>query len=251
MGEFVDPEMRTGKRFGVLLCAPDQDYVKKRYGGYFSLFANMLGEPGESWDLFRVVDGQFPAMEDLCKYAGFVVTGSRHDAHGNDVWILKLCHLLQTLHTMAIKVLGICFGHQVLCRALGGKTGRAPAGWDIGLRKITVFDKLSTRYSGLEIPSMIGIIECHQDKVQKVPLGAEILASSGKTDIEMFSLGDNILGIQGHPEYTADILFILMEGLMDKNLIEEKMSDEAKTSLQNNEPDAEIWQKICKLFLKT
>jgi len=68
--------------------------------------------------------------------------------------------------------------------------------------------------------------------------------------VEMFSLGDNILGIQGHPEYTADILFNLMDRLMDKNLIGEKMSDEAKKSLQNNEPDAEIWQKICKRFLK-
>jgi len=251
MGEFVDPEMRVGKRFGVLLCAPDPEYVKKRHGGYFTLFANMLSEPGESWDLFRVVDGQFPAMEDLCKYDGFVVTGSRHDAHGNDVWILKLCHLLQALNTLAIKVLGICFGHQVLCRALGGKTGRALGGWDIGLRKVTVFDKLSARYSGLEIPSMISIIECHQDKVYKVPFGAEILASSVKTDIEMFSLGDNILGIQGHPEYTSDILFYLMDCLMDKNLIEEKMSDEAKASLENNQPDAEIWQKICKLFLRT
>lgn len=249
--EFVDPEVRMGKKFGVLLCAPDQAYVKKRYGGYFTLFASMLSEPGESWDLFRVVDGQFPAMEDLCKYDGFVVTGSRHDAHGNDVWILKLCHLLQTLNTMGIKVLGICFGHQVLCRALGGKTGRASLGWDIGLTKITVFDNLLTRYSGLEIPSTIGIIECHQDKVYKVPLGAEILASSGKTDIEMFSLGDNILGIQGHPEYTSDILFNLIDVLIDKNLIKEKKSEEAKTSLQNNQPDAEIWHKICKLFLKT
>lgn len=250
MGEFLNPELRMGKRFGVLLCAPDQDYVKKRYGGYFSLFANMLREPGESWDSFRVIDGQFPAMEDLCKYDGFVVTGSRYDAHGNDVWILKLCHFLQTLNTMAIKVLGVCFGHQVLCRALGGKTGRANVGWDIGLRKIKVLDKLSAKYSGLEIPSVISIIECHQDEVYKVPLGAEILASSGKTNVEMFSLGDNILGIQGHPEYTADILFNLVDGLIDKNLIGEKMSDEANKSLQNSKPDAEIWQIICKRFLK-
>jgi GMP synthase-like glutamine amidotransferase len=248
-----------GKRFGVLLCAPDQGYLQKRYGGYFTLFANMLSEPGETWDLFRVVDGQFPATEDLCKYHGFVVTGSRYDAHGNDVWILKLCHLLQTLNTMGTKILGICFGHQVLCRALGGNIGRASVGWDIGLRKITVCDKLSAKYSGLEIPSMISIIECHQDNVYKVPSGAEILASSGKTNIEMFSLGDNILGIQGHPEYTIDILFHLIDGILDKNLTEvrvflnfhQKMNDDARASLPNNQPDRDIWQKICKLFLKT
>lgn len=252
------------KRFGVLLCARDQGYLKNRYGGYFTLFANMLSEPDETWDLFKVVEDQFPAMEDLCKYHGFVVTGSCYDAHGNDPWILKLCHLLQTLNTMRIKILGICFGHQVLCRALGGKIGRALVGWDIGLRKITVFDKLSAKYSGFQIPSMISIVECHQDTVYNVPEGAEILASSAKTNIEMFSLGDNILGIQGHPEYTTDILFNLVNGILDKNLIEvrvflnfhAKMSDDAKAASssqhdQDDQSDREIWQKICKLFLKS
>jgi GMP synthase-like glutamine amidotransferase len=251
MWEFIRLEMRVGKRFGVLLCAPDQEYVKKKYGGYFSLYANFLSEAGEKWDFFRVVDGQFPDMDDLYKYDGFVITGSRYDAHGNDVWILKLCHLLQTINTMGIKILGICFGHQILCRALGGNSGRALVGWDLGLRKITVFDNLLAKYSSLKIPSMMSIIECHQDKVYEVPFGAEILASSLKTDIEMFSLGDNILGIQGHPEYTSDILFILMDILLDKNLISEKMSDEARASFRNSVSDSNIWQKICKLFLKS
>lgn len=242
--------MTMGKRFGVLLCTPDRHYVKKKYGGYFGLYKNFLSEAGETWDFFRVVDGQFPDMEDLYKYDGFVITGSRYDAFGSDVWILKLCLLLQTLKAMGIKLLGICFGHQILCRALGGTIGRNSAGWDLGSRKIIVSDKLLAKYSGLKIPSMISIIECHQDKVYAVPLGAEILASSLKTEIEMFSLGDNVLGIQGHPEYTSGILFSLMDGLLNKNLIPKKMSDEAKASLRKSQPDSKLWQKICKSFLK-
>lgn len=197
--------------------------------------------------MFRVVDHQFPATEDLCNYHGFVVTGSRYDAHGNDLWILKLCNLLQTLYAMDIKVLGICFGHQVLCRALGGKIGRSLAGWDIGVRKIRVSDKLSAKYPGFKIPSVISIIECHQDKVYRAPLGAEIVGSSVKTNIEMFCVGDNIMGIQGHPEYTTDILFHLVDGILDKNLAEEKMNED---TLQKKQPDRDIWQKICKSFLK-
>lgn len=240
------------KRFGVLLCAPDEGYLKKRYGGYFTLFANMLSEPEETWDLFNVVDHQFPATEDLCNYHGFVVTGSRYDAHGNDAWILKLCNLLQTLYTMGIKVLGICFGHQVLCRALGGKIGRNLGGWDIGLRKIRVSDKLSAKHPGLNIPSVISIIECHQDKVYKVPVGAEVVGSSVKTNIEMFSLGDNIMGIQGHPEYTTDILFHLVDSILDKNLTEVRvfLNFQEKTK-DDAQPDRDIWQKICKTFLKS
>lgn len=101
------------KRYALLLAARDSEYVKKAYGGYFNVFVAAFGEEGERWDLFSVVDGDFPEIDELDKYDGFVVSGSPYDAYGNDYWILKLCFLLQTLDSMGKKILGICFGHQV------------------------------------------------------------------------------------------------------------------------------------------
>ena len=101
------------RRYALLLAARDSEYVKKMYGGYFNVFVEAFGEEGEKWDLFRVVEGEFPNMDDLQNYDGFVVSGSPHDAYANDLWILELCFLLQTLDSMQKKVLGICFGHQV------------------------------------------------------------------------------------------------------------------------------------------
>lgn len=101
------------KRYALLLAARDSDYVKKLYGGYFNVFVDALGEEGERWDLFRVVEGDFPDMNELENYEAFVVSGSPYDAYGDDNWILQLCFLLQTLVSMQKKVLGICFGHQV------------------------------------------------------------------------------------------------------------------------------------------
>ena len=101
------------KRFALLLAARDSEYVKKMYGGYFNVFVEAFREEGERWDLFRVVEGEFPDMNDLDKYDGFVVSGSPYDAYGNESWIIKLCSLLQILDSMTKKVLGICFGHQV------------------------------------------------------------------------------------------------------------------------------------------
>lgn len=104
--------MKVG-RYAVLLAARDSEYVERVYGGYFNVFIAAFGEEGERWDLFRVVDDEFPDMSELYKYDGFVISGSPYDAYGNDYWILKLCFLLQTLDAMEKKVLGICFGHQV------------------------------------------------------------------------------------------------------------------------------------------
>ncbi|XWS39796.1 hypothetical protein CRYUN_Cryun18bG0085200 [Craigia yunnanensis] len=105
--------MGGGKRFAVLLCAEDSDYVKKRYGVYYWVFVEMLAEEGETWDVFRVANGEFPDDEEISDFYGFVITGSCNDAHGKDVWICRLIALLNKLDSLKKKVLGICFGHQV------------------------------------------------------------------------------------------------------------------------------------------
>ncbi|GAB2218233.1 hypothetical protein Droror1_Dr00001452 [Drosera rotundifolia] len=242
------------KRFALLLAAKDSEYVKKVYGGYFNVFVGAFGDPGERWDLYRVVEGDFPDLDHLDDYDGFVVSGSPYDAYGNDYWILQLCLLLQTLDAMHKKVLGICFGHQVLCRALGGKVGKALSGWDIGLREITLVKELLPANILLEdadeIPHSLSLIECHQDEVWEVPTGAEVIAFSDKTGTEMFIISDHILGIQGHPEYTKDILYNLIDRLVTNNSIELSFAEEAKLSLENSEPDCKYWECICKSFLK-
>ncbi|XP_039066383.1 gamma-glutamyl peptidase 3-like [Hibiscus syriacus] len=238
------------RRYALLLAARDSDYVKKTYGGYFNVFVAAFGEEGERWDLFRVIDGEFPAMNELYKYDGFVISGSPHDAYGNDQWILKLCFLVQTLDAMEKKVLGICFGHQVLCRSLGGKVGRAPGGWDIGLRKVEIAKDLLVHMEEIEeIPSSLSIIECHQDEIYEVPMGADVIAFSEKTGVEMFGIGQHILGIQGHPEYTKDILFNLVDRLLNDNSIKREFAEKAKLGLERAEPDRKRWGKICRNFL--
>lgn len=106
-------DLMEEKRYALFLAAKDSDYVLKVYGGYFNVFVAAFGEEGERWDLFRVVEGDFPDFNELHKYDGFVISGSPYDAYGNDNWIVKLCFMLQTLDAMQKKVLGICFGHQV------------------------------------------------------------------------------------------------------------------------------------------
>ncbi|XP_068331930.1 gamma-glutamyl peptidase 5-like [Pyrus communis] len=239
--------------YALLLAARDSDYVKKVYGGYFNVFVAAFGEEGERWDLYRVVEGEFPGMDDLQSYDGFVVSGSPYNAYGNDYWIMKLCFLLQTLDAMEKKVLGICFGHQVLCRALGGKVGKAYTGWDIGLRKVKIVKDLAP-FSFLnyldDMPPALSIIECHQDEVWEVPSGAEVIAYSDKTGVEMFTIGGHVLGIQGHPEYCKDILLNLIDRLFNSNCIEKGFAENARSVLQLVEPDRKCWEKICKTFLK-
>ncbi|KAF5731903.1 putative glutamine amidotransferase [Tripterygium wilfordii] len=241
--------MATGKRFAVLLCADDSDYVKKMYGGYFGVFWKMLAEEGERWDVFRVASGEFPSDEEVEAFDGFVITGSCNDAHGNDVWICRLLALLKRLDFMKKKVLGICFGHQILGRALGGKVGRNVSGWDIGVTTVHLSSS-SKIFSSLKVPALVTVIECHRDEIWELPQKAEVIGWSDKTGVEMFMYGDHFMGIQGHPEYTTDILLHLIDRLLKRNDIMESFAEEAKKNVEAQEPNREAWKKLCVSFLK-
>ncbi|GFQ06867.1 hypothetical protein PHJA_002830700 [Phtheirospermum japonicum] len=72
------------------------------------------------------------------------------------------------------------------------------------------------------MPASISIIECHRDEVCELPPKAEILAWSNKIRIEMFTYGDHVMGIQGHPEYNKDIVLHLIDRLFNRNIIKVK-----------------------------
>ncbi|KAF0906084.1 hypothetical protein E2562_009091 [Oryza meyeriana var. granulata] len=243
-----------GRRYALLLALNDSEYARKVHGGYGNVFVSALGgDGGERWDCFRVIDGEFPAAEELGGYDGFVVSGSPHDAYGDERWILRLCSLLRKLHAMNKRLLGICFGHQVLCRALGGRVGKARGGWDIGVKKVTfVPDFKGFRLFGdlQELPQSASIIEVHQDEAWEVPPMGRVLAYSDKTRVEMFAVGDNVLGIQGHPEYTIDILHNLIDRLVNDHTITSSVGEEARRTAEAGELDRGFWTRLCKSFLK-
>ncbi|KAI3847261.1 hypothetical protein MKX03_023936 [Papaver bracteatum] len=235
-------------RYGVLLCAQDSEFVKKKYGGYFGVFVSLLREEGETWDKFEVCNCEFPKDEELELYDGFVITGSASDAHGNDVWIIQLLNLLKKLVSLEKRLLGICFGHQILSRALGGKTGRA-AGWDVGIIDINLSASASLCNS-LKIPTTLSLIEFHRDEVTELPPSAKVLAWSTNTGIEMFISGDHIMGILGHPEYTKDILLNLLDRALKEKIIQDSHAEKARASVEATEPGREAWMKLCRSFLK-
>lgn len=239
-------------RFAVLLTGHASPFCLAKYGGYGHMLVELLREPGETWDILPLVDGLQPTPQHLDTYHGFVVTGSKHDAHGNDPWILNLCSILRDLHLKRKKVLGICFGHQILSRALGGKTGRATVGWELGEREVQLcVEAFSRKPYGRDLPPMLRVIESHQDQVLEIPPDAELLGSSDKTPIEIFGIGDHILGIQGHPEFEVDVIMDIINSRLNLGILTEEVASLSKASITQVNPDRQLWQKICKDFLRT
>ncbi|KAI5070925.1 hypothetical protein GOP47_0013176 [Adiantum capillus-veneris] len=243
----------TGKSrmYAILVAGHATDYLRKLYGGLAGLFEQLLSDLEETWHIFRVVDGEFPSDENVRNYEGFVITGSRYDAHSNEPWVLQLCKLVQKLHFEKIKLLGICFGHQVIARALGGQTGRSEHGWEVGLRRVSVMNAFYNKlYAEASFPSSPVILEIHQDQVLELPPNGELLASTEKTSIWMYAVEDHILCIQGHPEFTEDIAMNILYVCLNENLMPEEVVSGARQSFIEAKADHEAFKQLCKAFLK-
>ncbi|KAJ4868104.1 Class I glutamine amidotransferase-like superfamily protein [Raphanus sativus] len=240
------------KKFALFLATPDSEFVKKEYGGYHNVFVSTFGDEGEHWDSFRVVEGEFPDEKDLEKYDGFVISGSSHDSFENDPWILKLCEIVKKLDEMKKKILGICFGHQIIARVRGGTVGRARKGPELKLTDITlVKDAIKPgSFFGNEIPDTIAILKLHQDEVLVLPESAKVLAYSENYEVEMFSIEDHLFCIQGHPEYNREILHEIVDRVLGLGFIKQDFADAAKASMENRGADRKLLETICKNFLK-
>lgn len=137
-----------------------------------------------------------------------ILTGSARDAHSMEPAVIQLCGTLRELSAAGKAILGICFGHQVLARALGGEVGRHPAGWEVGSVRITLTPE------GLACPVLMDlglepeVLQSHQDAVLSLPPGAVRLAGNAHTPVQAFQScpGGRQFGVQFHPEFTPERL---------------------------------------------
>ncbi|GAQ87834.1 Predicted glutamine synthetase [Klebsormidium nitens] len=237
-------------RYAIFITGHASPYTEEKYGGYGQLLETLLREPGEEWERFVVLEGKFPTAEQLAKFDGFVLTGSRHDAHAGEPWILQLIDVLKEAFAKKQRILGVCFGHQVLCRALGGTTGRSTAGWEMGLREVKVDEKLRAKPYGAGLPATVRVYESHQDQASAIPPGGELLGASERTPIEIFAVGDVALGFQGHPEFNLDVLTDLIEDRRAKGVLTDEEADAALESAYETTADTKAIQEFCIAFLK-
>src|SRR5690606_23965151 len=95
--------------------------------------------PGFDWAFYDVVNDHFPESADECD--AYICTGSRYSVYDDMPWIKELKHLVQELYQLQIPYIGVCFGHQMLAEALGGKVEKAAAGWCVGVHTFRVLQR--------------------------------------------------------------------------------------------------------------
>ena len=173
------------------------------------------------------------------RFNGYIITGSKMSVYEEIGWIKQLGEFVQELHKKKKKLIGICFGHQLVAHFLGGKTQKSDKGWGIGIHESILTD--SAKHYGIEGQNY-NLVCSHQDQVVKPAPSSVILASSEFCPYSMLQIEDHILTFQGHPEFSKDFSRSLLS--LRKNDFEENSYQEGLDSLTKNTDAHEVGKWI-------
>ncbi|QLH68778.1 glutamine amidotransferase-related protein [Aeromonas veronii] len=225
-------------RLGILDCDRLDPDLADRFGPVYSeMFIRGFAAlaPELEFRVWSALDGELP--EDLHECDAWLITGSRHDAYSDIPWIQALRAWIRQAHDADVKLAGVCFGHQVIAQALGGEVVKSTKGWGLG---VAVHPMLADEPWMAPARDQIRILASHQDQVALLPPGATRLAGNDFCPNFMFLQGNNIVAIQGHPEFSVEYNRALIE--RRRGLLPDERYQSSLSSLEGEVDSATMMQ---------
>lgn len=204
-----DPTSAVSTRhIGILICDEVVAPMEASHGCYKDMFTRMLASSGRHFELcfYRVYADEFPPSVEACD--AYIVSGSRRSVYEDVAWIARLSDFLRALQSARRRAVGICFGHQLIGQALGGRTEKARQGWGLGRHVAQVVESRDWMQPAAASYALYAV---HQDQVTSLPPGARRLASSAHCENAMFDVDGLFLGVQAHPEFVHDYAHAITE----------------------------------------
>ncbi|MEJ2574871.1 MAG: GMP synthase [Gammaproteobacteria bacterium] len=188
-------------KIGILETDRLSEALRRQYGSYGDMIQNLLQSVDESlaFPRYQVAESDYPETIDDCD--AYLITGSKSSIYDNKPWIKYLHNYVITLAGRQKKLIGICFGHQIIAEALGGQVQKSEKGWGVGLATSTVYVSKPWMDPAQE---MFTLLISHQDQVTALPPDAELIAGDDFCAYASYQIGDHILTFQGHPEFTPE-----------------------------------------------
>ncbi|MEH6445564.1 MAG: type 1 glutamine amidotransferase [Oceanospirillaceae bacterium] len=223
-------------KIGILIAGHLAESMFATHGDIDQVMENMLKGQGFSIDNYAVCDGEFPG--DVTSAQGWIISGSVHCANDDIDWIHQLKAFIKKAYQRSIPLIGICFGHQIIASALGGRVEPFAGGWAMGGHQYTLHD-------GSVSPK---VIAWHQDQVVQKPADASCIGSSGFCENAFLVYGDKVFTMQPHPEFSVELgrdLLAIKQSAFDSQWVE-------SVAQSLDEPlDSVIFHRAIGHFLKT
>ena len=217
------------RRLGLLMCGHVHPDALHLGGDYPELFAELFEPLDVEMVPYAVAEGRLPDSTTECD--GWVTSPSRSSVTDDLEWIDDLAGFVSRAVAEEQPFIGVCFGHQLLAHALGGRVERAAVGWGVGVKEYEIVEQRSWMQPER---SSIALVASHEDQVVEMPTGATLLATSQYCPIAAFELGERCIAIQPHIELTTEISAALID--LREDLIGAEIARAARSTL-HSEPD--------------
>jgi GMP synthase-like glutamine amidotransferase len=213
------------RRIAILETGAPPPDLANRYGDYPAMFRTLLGD-GHAVEVFRSQAGEWP---DPAAFDAAIITGSAAGVYEDHPWIPELLDWIRGAKGRT-RLIGVCFGHQAMAEALGGRVEKSDRGWGVGLHRYAV----ASAEPWMSPPAeTVAIPASHQDQVVAKPAGARVILRSDFTPFAGLAWDDDAISLQGHPEFLPAYAADLTGGRRDR--IGAAVTDRALASLR--EPD--------------
>ncbi|KAK6538238.1 hypothetical protein TWF694_011117 [Orbilia ellipsospora] len=239
----------TSFKLAVLECDQPLDAARKALGGHTGVWTALFAEAAKSLNLpaDRVIVIRYNAEETLPAFDeinGILISGSRYNAWEDIPWINNLVEFTKECVARKIPVIGICFGHQIVGRALGSVVNRNEAGWEVAPTVLGLHDK------GKEIfgKDTITLHLMNRDIVRDCPAGFQVLAYTPKTSIHSLYKPGEVFTVQGHPEFKPEITGELLKMRNESKIIPDDTYQDALSRLDNQHDGVLVTEAFVKFL---
>ncbi len=213
----------AGLKIGLLETGEPPGDLLQAYGGYGAMFQALLGD-GHIYRAYDVQRGELPT--DPAENDAYVITGSAAGVYDPLPWIEPLKAFLRQAKG-GTPLVGVCFGHQIMAEAFGGKVVKSDKGWGVGLHAYEVADPAPW----MDGAAAVAVPASHQDQVVEIPADARVLGGSAFTPYGILSYDDaRAISMQFHPEFDPAYAKALIEARRGTRFSEEQ-ADAAIASL--------------------
>lgn len=220
-------------KIGILRAGHSPDELIDTLGNYDQMFEELLAGNDFTYVTFSVVDGEFPSGPQEAD--GWLITGSKHGAYEDHSWIPPLEELIHDIQDVGKPLVGVCFGHQIIAQALGGKVEKFAGGWSVGRTEYQMGD------------TTIALNAWHQDQVVTLPENARVLASSDFCANAVLAYGDTIWTVQPHPEFGSAFIDGLIK-TRGKGVVPNDQLNAASETLDAPNDNASIATQMVEFF---